>query len=183
MVLPSVSFSDLIGELAGTYQKRSDAPVVSALMMRSGAPFEYKERAPMMPPATPRSTLPETTACCVSPAPCVHRISSTRPCFLKMPARWPTSEIDVSQLPRWPAAILSVSWANAASCASANRKGRQRGAKSHDPAHRILQTRASPACRGRQSTRSTDTGSGLRWRSVRWGRGRVNPGDVRSIRP
>jgi hypothetical protein len=71
----------LIGELAGTYQNRSEAPVVSALMMRTGAPFEYADSAPMMPPAMPRSALPEITACCVSPAPCVHRISSTSPCF------------------------------------------------------------------------------------------------------
>ena len=69
--------------------------------------------------ATPMSTLPEITACCVSPPPCVHSISSTRPCFLKMPARWPTSEIDVSQLPRWPAAIFSVSCACAATAANA----------------------------------------------------------------
>src|SRR5450631_1953046 len=60
----------------------------------------------MMPVATPISTLPEITACCVSPPPCVQRISSSMPCFLKMPRRWPTSEIVVSQLPRWPAATL-----------------------------------------------------------------------------
>src|SRR6185436_5946151 len=41
IVLPSVSFSVLIVEVAGTYQKRSAAPVVSAPMMRIGAPFEY----------------------------------------------------------------------------------------------------------------------------------------------
>ena len=64
-----------------------EAPVVSAPMIRTGAPFEYAESTPMIPGATPMSTLPEMTACCVSPPPCVHRISSTSPCFLKMPAR------------------------------------------------------------------------------------------------
>src|SRR5512144_2989238 len=66
IVLPSVSFSDLIGELAGTYQYRSAAPVVSAPITRTGAPFEYADSTPMMPVATPSSTLPEITACCVS---------------------------------------------------------------------------------------------------------------------
>src|SRR6202163_1077116 len=69
IVLPSVSFSDLIGEADGTYQKRSDAPVVSAPMMRTGAPLENAESTPMMPGATPISTLPEITACWVSPPP------------------------------------------------------------------------------------------------------------------
>src|SRR4029434_3101653 len=69
IVLPSVSFSDLIGEPDGTYQQRSDAPVVFAPMMRTGAPFENDDSAPMMPTATPMSTLPESTACCVSPLP------------------------------------------------------------------------------------------------------------------
>src|ERR1700738_599564 len=36
-----------------------------------------------------------------------------RPCFLKMPARWPISETDVSQLPRWPTASFTVSSAAA----------------------------------------------------------------------
>src|SRR5438477_8145546 len=40
-------------------------------------------------------------------------MSSVRPCFLKMPARWPISETDVSQLPRWPTASLTVSSADA----------------------------------------------------------------------
>src|SRR5215831_19134741 len=111
MVLPSVSLSDLMGEFVGTYQYRSAAPVVSAPMMRTGAPFEKADRTPMIPGATPMSTLPEITACCVSPPPCVQRISSSRPCFLKMPPRWPTSAMVVSQLPRCPAATLSLSCA------------------------------------------------------------------------
>src|SRR4029079_6291310 len=39
IVLPSLSCSDLIGESARTYQNRSWAPVVSAPMTRTGAPF------------------------------------------------------------------------------------------------------------------------------------------------
>src|SRR4029077_8929755 len=38
-------------------------------------------------------------------------MSSVRPCFLKMPPRWPTSATEVSQLPRWPTASLRVSCA------------------------------------------------------------------------
>src|SRR3954471_21558240 len=41
-------------------------------------------------------------------------MSRVRPCFLKMPARWPISDTDVSQLPRWPTASLTVSSADAA---------------------------------------------------------------------
>src|SRR3954466_1682421 len=118
MVLPSASFSDLIGEVAGTYQKRSAAPVVSAPMIRTGAPLENADSTPMMPGATPISTLPEITACCVSPPPCVHRISRLRPCFLNTPRRWPTSATEVSQLPRWPTASFNVSCASAAGTAS-----------------------------------------------------------------
>src|SRR5437762_6086815 len=51
IVLPSVSLSVLMGEAAGTYQYRSDAPVVSAPMMRTGAPFENAESTPMIPGA------------------------------------------------------------------------------------------------------------------------------------
>src|SRR5436309_3797704 len=40
-------------------------------------------------------------------------MSSVSPCFLKMPARWPISETEVSQLPRWPTASLTVSSADA----------------------------------------------------------------------
>src|SRR5690349_24892092 len=74
IVLPSVSFSVLIGESARTYQNRSCAPVVSAPITRTGAPFEYDDSAPITPTATPMSTLPEMTGCCVSPLPCVHRM-------------------------------------------------------------------------------------------------------------
>src|SRR6476659_4530178 len=71
IVLPSVSLSDLTGEFAGTYQNRSWAPVVSAPITRTGAPLENADITPMTPAATPLSTLPEITACCVSPPPCV----------------------------------------------------------------------------------------------------------------
>src|SRR6188472_2986994 len=47
-------------------------------------------------------------------------MSSVSPCFLKMPARWPTSDTEVSQLPRWPIASLTVSCADAAPPSSAN---------------------------------------------------------------
>src|SRR5262245_65183965 len=40
MVLPAVSVSDFTGESDFTYQNRSAAPVVSAPMMRTGAPLE-----------------------------------------------------------------------------------------------------------------------------------------------
>src|ERR1043165_52979 len=47
-------------------------------------------------------------------------MSSVSPCFLKMPARWPTSDTDVSQLPRCPIASFMVSCADAALPSSAN---------------------------------------------------------------
>src|SRR5207249_5430371 len=56
--------------------------------------------APMVPTAVPTSTAPEITACWVSPLPEVYRISSTRPCLLKIPARCPSSPISAFQLPR-----------------------------------------------------------------------------------
>src|SRR5262245_9105126 len=66
----------------------------------------------MMPTPTPTSTAPAITACWVSPAPCVYRSSSVRPCFLKIPPRWPTSDMPVSHRPRCPTASFSVSWAD-----------------------------------------------------------------------
>src|SRR5258708_39252831 len=47
-------------------------------------------------------------------------MSRMRPCFLKMPAICPTSETDVSQLPRWPTASLSASCPAAAVAEPAN---------------------------------------------------------------
>ena len=55
-------------------------------MTRTGAPLANAPITPVVPTPTPMSTLPEITACCVSPPPCVQRISSSSPCFLKMPA-------------------------------------------------------------------------------------------------
>src|SRR5262249_4845604 len=52
------------------------------------------------------------------PAPCVYRISSVRPCFLKMPAFCPSSGAAFSQLPRWPIASLRVPSADAEAAAS-----------------------------------------------------------------
>src|SRR5262249_23948327 len=37
--------------------------------------------------------------------------------LLKMPARWPISDTEVSQLPRWPIASFTLSWADAAEAA------------------------------------------------------------------
>src|ERR1044072_5193541 len=47
-------------------------------------------------------------------------MSRVSPCFLKMPARWPTSDTEVSQLPRWPIASFTASCADAAPPSSAN---------------------------------------------------------------
>ena len=71
MVLPAASFSDLIGEFAGTYQKMSSAPVIEAEKGRIGAPLAKPAMIPLVPVARPMSTLPEMTACVVSPAPAV----------------------------------------------------------------------------------------------------------------
>src|SRR5687767_8342129 len=40
-------------------------------------------------------------------------MSSSSPCFLKMPARFPSSGTEVSQFPRCPTASFTVSWAAA----------------------------------------------------------------------
>src|SRR6266700_4804365 len=49
----------------------------------------------------------------VSPAPAVPKLSSTSPCFLKMPASWPSVGIWFSQLLICPIATLSWSSARA----------------------------------------------------------------------
>src|ERR1700734_2917182 len=69
MVLPSVSRNDRTGESDRTYQNRSPPPFISAPMMRNGAPFAKAPNAPKAPADTPSSTLPEITACWVSPPP------------------------------------------------------------------------------------------------------------------
>ena len=81
--------------------------------MRTGAPLEKARIAPAAPTPAPMSAEPEITAWMVSPAPCVPTFSSTRPCFLKMPASWPSVGAWFSQLLIWPIASLSVSSARA----------------------------------------------------------------------
>ena len=49
----------------------SSAPVIEAEKGRTGAPLEKAARMPLVPVASPMSTLPEITACVVSPAPAV----------------------------------------------------------------------------------------------------------------
>ena len=71
MVLPAASFRLLMGEASGTYQKMSSAPVMELEKGRTGAPLEKAARMPLVPVASPMSTLPEITACVVSPAPAV----------------------------------------------------------------------------------------------------------------
>ena len=71
MVFPAASFRVLMGELACTYQKMSSAPVIEAEKGRTGAPLVKAARMPLVPVASPMSTLPEITACVVSPAPAV----------------------------------------------------------------------------------------------------------------
>src|SRR5215207_1128392 len=68
IVRPLRSFKVLMGEEALTNQK-SAAPVASAPIIRTGAPFENADIAPSVPTARPRSTLPEITGCSVSPEP------------------------------------------------------------------------------------------------------------------
>jgi hypothetical protein len=64
----------------------SPAPVKFAPITRIGAPFANARSTPCVPTLTPKSELPEMTACTVSPAPAVPKISSVIPCFLKIPA-------------------------------------------------------------------------------------------------
>src|SRR5215831_3753431 len=82
--------------------------------MRTGAPFEKARITPAAPTPAPISALPEITAWIVSPAPCVPVFSSTRPCFLKMPASCPSVGAWFSQLLICPMTTLSVSSADAA---------------------------------------------------------------------
>ena len=64
----------------------SPAPVKLAPMMRIGAPLANARSTPWVPTLTPKSALPEITACTVSPAPAVPNTSCVMPYFLKMPA-------------------------------------------------------------------------------------------------
>src|SRR6476661_6123929 len=66
---------------------------------------------------TVRSADPEITACSVSPPPDVPKMSRTRPCFLKMPARCPRRGPSTAHKPSCPTATRSRSLG--ASCAGA----------------------------------------------------------------
>ncbi len=64
----------------------SPAPVKLAPITRIGAPLANARSTPWVPTLTPKSALPEITACTVSPAPAVPNTSCVMPYFLKMPA-------------------------------------------------------------------------------------------------
>jgi hypothetical protein len=75
----------------------------------------------------PISALPEMIGCKVSPAPAVPNVSSTRPCFLKIPTSWPSVGAWFSQLLIWPIATFRgscfrLSWAWTGDTANAGAK-------------------------------------------------------------
>ena len=82
-------------------------PVNIGARMRTGAPFEKARITPAAPTPAPISAEPEMTAWMVSPAPRVPTAFMTRPCFLKMPASWPSVGAWFSQLLICPIAIVS----------------------------------------------------------------------------
>src|SRR5215813_8050619 len=84
-----------------------------------GAPLEEARKTAAVPIPTVRSAEPEITACNVSPPPEVPKISRTRPCFLKMPARCPSRGASTAHSPSCPIATLSVSCADAPEPATA----------------------------------------------------------------
>jgi hypothetical protein len=102
-----VSFKLWILESDRTYQNRSPVPVNMGARIRTGAPLENARMMPAAPTPAPISALPEITAWMVSPAPCDPIFSSTKPCFLKMPASWPSVGAWFSQLLICPIASLS----------------------------------------------------------------------------
>src|SRR5262249_18007247 len=101
----------LIGESPRTYQKMSLVPVKPAASARTGAPCTKTRMAPEVPTPIPTSALPEMIGCSVSPAPWVPKVSSTSPCFWKMPACIPSVGTWFSQLLIWPIATFSLSCA------------------------------------------------------------------------
>src|SRR5262245_53204253 len=84
-----------------------------------GALLEYARKTAAVPIPTVRSAEPEITACNVSPPPEVPKTSRTRPCFLKMPARWPSRGASTAHSPSCPTATLNVSCADAPETATA----------------------------------------------------------------
>ncbi len=91
----------------------SPAPVKFEPITRIGAPREKARSTPDSPTLTPKSALPEITACTVSPAPAVPKFSSVMPCFLKMPAFCPSTGACPLQISSWPMATLKASCAAA----------------------------------------------------------------------
>src|SRR5215470_13388136 len=97
----------------------SPVPVNIGATMRTGAPRAKARITPATPTPAPMSALPEMTGCIVSPAPAVPKVSSTRPCFLKMPASWPSVGAWFSQLLICPIATFRVSSARTSDMVSA----------------------------------------------------------------
>ena len=65
--------------------------------------------APAVPMPIPMSAEPEITACSVSPAPWVPKVSSAMPCLWKMPAFMPSVGAWFAQASIWPIATFTVS--------------------------------------------------------------------------
>src|SRR5664280_1599344 len=116
-----VSFMLWILESDRTYQNRSPVPVNMGARMRTGAPLAKARMMPAAPTPAPISAEPVITAWMVSPAPCEPVFSRIKPCFLKMPASWPSVGAWFSQLLIWPITSLSVSSAQA--CVPASARG------------------------------------------------------------
>src|SRR4051812_43210680 len=74
-VLPLKSSTFLIGELLGTYQYRSGAPIISLPMIRIGAPLAKVPTAADTPEAVAISMLPPITAWIDSGPAWVNRFS------------------------------------------------------------------------------------------------------------
>src|SRR5262245_995528 len=97
----------------------SPAPVKFAPITRIGAPLAKARSTPCVPTLTPKSALPEITACTVSPAPAVPKFSSVMLYFLKMPAFCPRIGACPLQISSWPIATLKASCADAGDTAAA----------------------------------------------------------------
>src|SRR5262245_48521918 len=115
----------------------SPAPVKLAPITRIGAPLAKARSTPCVPTLTPKSALPEITACTVSPAPAVPKFSNVMPYFLKMPAFCPRIGACPLQISSWPIATLNASCADAgdtaAAIAPASRSDKSRGCMTLPP--------------------------------------------------
>jgi hypothetical protein len=70
MVLPAAPFMPCRGEFPGTYQYSLE-PVLALPIARNGAPLAKAFITDVVPSPMPIATLPEITACWVSPLPWV----------------------------------------------------------------------------------------------------------------